>query len=170
MSIPGLGCGQFAGPFYGQLGALLDEALAQVLESLASELPHIELVHYDPYSQGEIATRRFDALKFVTRPLQKGVDARPQLRPPQEFALVEGDNAYRLYSLVAWDHVSWPGNDFYVGARSTDDGVKAAATSTMYEMTGFEGWYSPRGCGYRPMGPYRTWEEVVLQNGLRLKS
>ena len=68
--------------------------------------------------------------------------------------------------MVAWDHVSWPGNDYWIGAasslaicdaftrgmhmmltmigpvrpgkRCTDDGVKAAATDTMRALTGVE--------------------------------
>ena len=44
-----------------------------------------------------------------------------------------------LYSMVAWDHVSRPGNDFFGGARATDDGVKAAATDSMRTLTGIAG-------------------------------
>jgi hypothetical protein len=39
-----------------------------------------------------------------------------------------------LFSFVAW-----PGNDFYGGARSTDDGVKTAASKAMAVMTGSRG-------------------------------
>ena len=131
VTIPGLGCGQFAGPFQGQLGAQLDTALSLILEKLGPELRHVCRVHYDPYSQGEVSSRTFGQLSFATRPLRTGVDARPQLRPPNEFLSSEDGRTARLFSLVAWDHVSWPGNDFYGGARSTDDGVKAAATSSM---------------------------------------
>ena len=53
-------------------------------------------------------------------------------------------NDMDLYIVVAWDHVSWPGNDFYIGARATDDGVKAAATDVMFKMTGIEGSYDSR--------------------------
>ena len=35
---------------------------------------------------------------------------------------------------MAWDYVSWPGNDFYGDLRNTDDGVKAAATNSMEVM------------------------------------
>lgn len=34
-------------------------------------------------------------------------------------------------SLVAWDHFSWPGNDWTIGSRISDDGVKGAATSAL---------------------------------------
>ena len=66
-----------------------------------------------------------------------------------------------LHSIVAWDHVSWPGNDFYVGTRATDDGVKAAATSSMSVLTGVAGEYDAA-CGkHQPPPPYSNWAEVV---------
>jgi len=70
---------------------------------------------------------------------------------------------------VAWDHVSWPGNDFYGGSRSTDDGVKAAATNSMTVMTGIEGQYNPVTYHYEPPTKYRNWAAVVQQNNLRIK-
>ena len=61
-----------------------------------------------------------------------------------------------LFSIVAWDHVSWPGNDFFAGSRCTDDGVKAAATNSMFALTGIEGHYDPDRGAYLPPPPYRT--------------
>ena len=73
-----------------------------------------------------------------------------------------------LFSIVAWDHVSWPGNDYFGGSRSTDDGVKAAATDSMAVLTGIEGHHDPHRGAYLPPKPHRTWDEVVRQTGLRL--
>ncbi|MFM1558534.1 MAG: hypothetical protein ACKJSK_04425 [Roseibacillus sp.] len=73
-----------------------------------------------------------------------------------------------LSSIVAWDHVSWPGNDFFGGSRCTDDGVKAAATDSMAALTGVEGRYDFERGVYLPPAPYRTWEDVVKKNHLRL--
>jgi hypothetical protein len=102
-----------------------------------------------------------------------GNGAKSQLCRPAAYA-EEGDDfaACSLFSIVAWDHVSWPGNDFYTGARATDDGVKAAATSSMSVLTGVEGIYDPAGGKYQPPKPYRNWNEVVHEGvrtrGLRL--
>lgn len=74
----------------------------------------------------------------------------------------------QLYSLVAWDHVSWPGNDFYGGARATNDGVKAAATDSMRVLTGIAGAYDPRRYAYEPPKPFRTWGQVVADNHITL--
>ncbi|WP_430738962.1 hypothetical protein [Thiorhodovibrio winogradskyi] len=74
----------------------------------------------------------------------------------------------RLYSLVAWDHVSWPGNDDWAGARVTEDGVKAAATDLMRVITTISGHYDRKTFSYRPPAPYANWEALVKGKGTRL--
>ena len=73
-----------------------------------------------------------------------------------------------LFSFVAWDHVSWPGNDFYIGSRATDDGVKAAATSSMAAMTGVEGMYNTRTYKYESPSGYTNWNDVIFTHHIRL--
>lgn len=68
-----------------------------------------------------------------------------------------------LCSIVAWDHVSRPGNDYFGGSRCTDDGVKAV-TDSMAVPTGVEGHYDRGRGAYLPPPPYRTRDEVVRQN------
>ena len=51
LTLPGLGCGQFAGPFAGQLGAELQVVLERFLTQHGESFPHIKAVYYDPYSQ-----------------------------------------------------------------------------------------------------------------------
>ena len=104
-------------------------------------------------------------LRALRRPL------RPQLCPPEDYA-EEGDDYSDcvLSSVVAWDHVSWPGNDFYGGSRSTDDGVKAAATDSMFVLTGLRGSYDEKTHCYLPPVGYRTWGDLVTRNRLRLSA
>ncbi len=73
-----------------------------------------------------------------------------------------------LYSIVAWDHVSWPGNDFFLGSRATDDGVKSAATNSMSALTGVEGEYDPAHGKYQPPKCYRNWYAVV-EDAMRMR-
>ena len=69
------------------------------------------------------------------RPLVKNANPHPQLCRPTVYQERNDDFSNRdLYSIVAWDPVSWPGNDFYRDMRSTDDGVKVAATNSMPRM------------------------------------
>ena len=70
--------------------------------------------------------------------------------------------------MVAWDHVSWPGNDYWAGSRCTDDGVKAAATNTMAVITGIDGHYDRAAAAYLPPEPFHTWDAVVRAHKLRL--
>lgn len=51
ISIPGLGCGQFAGPFAGQLGAGLQAVLERFLTKHGASFPHIKAVYYDPFRE-----------------------------------------------------------------------------------------------------------------------
>ena len=50
-----------------------------------------------------------------------------------------------------------------MGARSTDDGVKAAATSSMTVLTGVTGAYDGKVYKYNPPRPYGTWNDVLKE-------
>jgi hypothetical protein len=169
ITIPGMGCGQFAGKFHGQLGSQLRKTLITFLETHGNKFTNIKVVYFDPYQECQNERIEIDGISLFVRPLTKGNIDKPQLCQPQQYA-EDGDNFtdYELFSFVAWDHVSWPGNDFYIGARSTDDGVKAAATNLMTVMTGIEGEYNPQIHSYCQPAKYETWKNVVLKNKLQL--
>jgi hypothetical protein len=169
LTLPGLGCGQFAGPFAGTLGAELQAVLEQFLTRHGESFPHIRAVYYDPFSECSNSRREISGISLMIRPLLMGNAGKSQLCPPPAYA-EEGDDFSdcSLTSIVAWDHVSWPGNDYFGGNRCTDDGVKAAATSSMAVLTGFHGHYDPQRAAYLPPPPYRTWNEVVTRNALAL--
>ncbi|MCP5179003.1 MAG: hypothetical protein H6994_03730 [Pseudomonadales bacterium] len=170
VTIPGLGCGQFAGRFHGRLGPILQTALESLLAELAEDIPNVRVVIFDPYNECTDFERVFGNTGFRVRPLLTSRNAHPQLCPPQDYA-EDGENLSEcdLYSLVAWDQVSWPGNDFYAGSRATDDGVKAAATSSMHAITGIQGHYEPVRGMYLPPGQYLTWGDCVRHNKIRLR-
>jgi hypothetical protein len=169
ITIPGLGCGQFAGRFQGTLGLLLGQALRALLEKHGRAFPHLAAVYYDPYDEGENTRSEIHGIYFLVRPLMKGNAGKPQLCRPTAYAENPGEFAgCDLFSVVAWDHVSWPGNDFYGGSRATDDGVKAAATSSMEAMTGIRGFYDASRHQYQPPQPFSRWQELVETNQLQL--
>ena len=169
ITIPGLGCGCFAGPFSGQLGTGLQKVLEQFLEIHGTSFPCIKGVYFDPFNECTNARFEIHGISLMIRPLLQGNSLKSQLCPPQAYA-EQGDDFTdcTLFSIVAWDHVSWPGNDFFAGSRCTDDGVKAAATDSMCALTGIAGHYDPKRGAYQPPPPYRTWAEVVVKNSLRL--
>jgi hypothetical protein len=174
VTVPGLGCGQFAGRFRGQLGQQLQAVLERLLGECGASLPNLKAVYFDPYREGRNERQEIHGISLLVRPLGvAGNGSKPQLCRPAHYAEDNDDFAdCLLCSIVAWDPVSWPGNDFYLGSRSTDDGVKAAATNAMAVITGIEGSYNSECCHYQPPAPYSTWEEVVhdrqRQHHLRL--
>lgn len=170
ITIPGMGCGQFAGIFKGQLGNKLQQVLVRFLQTHGRKFTNIQAVYYDPYQECENDRIEIEEISFLIRPLTKGNINKPQLCKPQTYAEA-GDNFTNceLFSFVAWDHVSWPGNDFYGGARATDDGVKAAATNTMMVMTGIEGRYNSQAFQYCPPATYSTWEDAISRHKLQLQ-
>lgn len=171
VTIPGLGCGQFSGPFRGELGARLRDALHAILTRHAAELESLRAVWFDPYDECDNERYEIGSISYLVRPLLRNSPGCPQLCRPSDYE--ESNDDYSrcdLYSVVAWDHVSWPGNDFFAGVRSTDDGVKAAATDSMYALTGFRGSYDRASNTYQPPQDARTWESLVRSCGLRLEA
>lgn len=141
------------------------------METHASDLSNLQCVYYDPYRECENERLEINGISFLVRPLTKGDKNKPQLCQPKDYE-EKGDEFTNceLFSIVAWDHVSWPGNDFYVGSRVTDDGVKAAATNTMAVMTDVEGEYDSIANEYRPPAEYINWREVIWKNKIILEA
>jgi hypothetical protein len=143
--------------------------LHHLLTKHAHELPCIRWIHFDPYSECADAVMQFDNITFATRPLLTSAHAQPQLCPAHTYVDDPEDVLLRLFSIVAWDHVSWPSNDFYGGARANDDGVKAVATNSIEVVTGVGGAYDPQTNCYLPPHPFETWESVVANKNLTLR-
>lgn len=169
ITIPGLGCGQFAGPYRGELGSLLEQVIGKLLNTYASDFPYLSAVYFDPYRECENRTEKVKHINFYTRPLTKGNEQNGQLTQPGKLIPGRGYERCHLFSFVAWDHVSWPGNDFYSGVRSTDDGVKAAATDSMFRITGIQGQYDSLNNQYDPPEGYSSWRQVIRKNNLKLE-
>jgi len=169
VTIPGLGCGQFAGKFKGQLGTKLKQVLHDLLTKYATQLPSICAIYFDPFDECENERIEVSHISLLVRPLLKGNEGKGQLCSPGNYGdRKEEFNDCFLTSLVAWDHVSWPGNDFYIGSRATDDGVKAAATNTMEIMTLYAGKYCVDANCYQPPNGYYNWGDVVTRNAISL--
>jgi hypothetical protein len=169
ITIPGLGCGQFAGKFKGQLGTMLKQVLRDLLTKYAAQLSSVRAIYYDPFDECDNERFECEHISLLVRPLLKGNERKGQLCLPADYEDISGEfSDCTLSSLVAWDHVSWPGNDFYIGSRATDDGVKAAATSTMAVMTSCSGQYSVDSHSYQPPGAYQTWGDVVTSHAISL--
>ncbi|MCJ8313235.1 MAG: hypothetical protein HRU38_13275 [Saccharospirillaceae bacterium] len=168
VTIPGLGCGQFAGKFKGLLEGKLKQVILKLLSKYNSELTNIKAVYFDPYNQCDNERIEINHISFLVRPLQQGNHNKPQLCKPEQYEDKQGEFSNSdLYSVVAWDHVSWPGNDFFVGDRVTDDGVKSASTNSMFKITGVEGSYNTNNFCYEPAQRYNNWNDVISQNNIK---
>ncbi|MFO7657977.1 MAG: hypothetical protein R6W78_13020 [Bacteroidales bacterium] len=53
--------------------------------------------------------------------------------------------------------------------RSTDDGVKAAATNSMSVMTGVDGYYDVSTYSYNPPKGFKNWNDVIIKRGVPLQ-
>jgi hypothetical protein len=133
VTLPGIGCGAFAGRFRGKMETHLESALGALLKKNGKTLRHIALVYFGPHDKGAVRNDKIHGISFRVRPSA----GKPLLCAPQDYAEGGEDlSGCRLYKFVAWDHVSWPGNDFFTNSRYTDDGVSAAASNSMEIVTG----------------------------------
>ena len=154
------------------MGHIFQAALVRFLENYANSLPGIRAVYYDPYNECSNLNKRINGIEFIVRPLTPDNEGKSQLCSPEFLGKGSPGNFKdcELYSFVAWDHVSWPGNDYYVGARVTDDGVKAAATNTMQIMTGVAGYYCRDRNKYCPPEGYKNWNDVVAKTSAFIRA
>ena len=159
VTVPGIGTGQFAGNYTGSIKQAFREALEYALETHQDQLDQIDIVHYDPYSGDEPKTAKIGHIDYRVRPSSTMVTT-GQLAYPDG----SSKNTHTLTSFVAWDHFSWPGNDFWPGARETDDGVKAASTDTMAAITGMQGQYQPSTGSYMPPKGHANWQALAQAN------
>jgi hypothetical protein len=166
ITLPGIGCGAFAGAFKGRMGAHLNEALKTMLEKHGESLSHIACVYFDPFAECGNQQKDIHGIKYRVRPATLN-PGKAQLCAPSVYGEAGDDfSGCKLYKIVAWDHASYPGNDFFGNSRMTDDGVSAAATNSMECMTGLRGSYM--GGMYMPPRGYESWDDVVADKGIRI--
>ena len=141
----------------------MQDVLKKLLTDYGSEFLNIKAVYFDPYNECQNFRSEINGISFLVRPsVVAGNQKKSQLSHPSVLADEDDDfSKCEIFSLVAWDHVSWPGNDFYIGSRATDDGVKAAATNSMAVITGVDGKYDKFKGKYEPPMQFKNWLEVV---------
>ena len=130
--LPGLGCGVFAGVFKGMISHLFIRTVRNILEKYSSRLSKIAMVYHYAYGPYESELRYEEQISETMRFVQWRNGPSMLSRP----SVIDADfhDGTPLFKFVAWDHFSWPGNDFFANSRQTDDGVSAAATSSMASL------------------------------------
>jgi hypothetical protein len=164
ISLPALGGGYFSGNYGVEVKEGLLKVLRQLLINYYGQFPCIKTIRYDgralmPSYQRDVigGTSLFayaSAMDNDTPSQLRGPNRRGDYNPNDKF-----------FSIVAWDHFSYPGNDFWTMGRHSDDGVKAAATSVMSNITNRLGYYDEKDNKYKPVvSPLHTWEEVAMDS------
>ncbi|MDB2592830.1 hypothetical protein N9Y17_03920, partial [Gammaproteobacteria bacterium] len=143
VTIPGLGEGRFGG-IYGSdgkkiVGEFLQTALEQILEKHGQKYPNIKGIYYSPEKPKQAGTKNINGCNFIVSNGFWKADAIQLLSKPETFGKQYKDCT--LFKLGAWDHYSYPGNDFFINSRHTDDAVSAAATNSMQVLFDIEGKY-----------------------------
>lgn len=156
ITLPGIGTGQFAGKHVHLIKAAFRDAFVYILTKHQDKLRAIDIVHYDPYSGDAPQSKHIGQTKFNVCPSSI-------METTGQLAFPEGCSAktHTLTSFVAWDHFSWPSNDFWPGKRVTDDGVKGASSNTMEVITGYKGRYDPESGSYLPPEGYANWQALA---------
>uniref|UniRef100_A0A8D8Y8X8 Macrodomain effector MavL domain-containing protein n=1 Tax=Cacopsylla melanoneura TaxID=428564 RepID=A0A8D8Y8X8_9HEMI len=169
ITIPGVGCGVFAGKYKGQMGERLNKALQYIVTNHAIHWTHISCIYYDPFEECKNEQVVVHSVNYRVRPRKYNPD-RSQLMDPKQYQEPGDDfSKCKLFKIVAWDHVSFPGNNFFEkNSRRTDDGVSAAATNSMEVITGVKGNYV-RGKYLPPRGK-TEWKQVVQENQITLRA
>lgn len=166
ITMPGVGCGAFADVFRGEMGEHLNKALQYILIRHANNFGHIACIYYDPFRECNNEEYQFGDLKYRVRPSVHN-NFRSQLCEPKVYEESKDNfSDCKLFKVVAWDHVSYPGNDYFGGSRNTDDGVSGAATNSMKVITRIEGLYKNE--NYLPPRGKQDWEQVVHDNNITL--
>ncbi len=166
ITLPGFGTGCFAGKYKDNLKQMLGNAIEKLIKEHPFVFTHISAVYYDPYEECVEKNITIGKTEFMIKPFNSC--NKSQLCPPSEYSSKKGKifSDHKLFSFVAWDHVSWPGNDFYKGQRKTDDGVKAAATNSMSKMTNHNGHYDRQQYKYIPEN-FNDWDAVIQNQKIK---
>jgi len=146
IQIPGLGCGNFAGDFRKEISRRFADALTNILQRHALQLPNIAAIRLDLFDKTEIVPQqRLYHLTFILA--ASAQDKKPQFTKPQDFG--EQYTKCAFYKVVAADHGSYPFNDFNDGSDKTDEGRAGASTNGETVLTGVPGFYDPQSHHYK---------------------
>ena len=170
VTIPSIGCGKFSGGYNGIIN-VFNAMLEHLLQKYAPQLPNISLVYFAQFSDTAISEKtQIFHMKYHRVSNKHKNDYKQLLETPSSYSIDGEDYTdHLLFAFVAWDHLSYPGNNFFFSmpVRNSDDGVKAAATSSMTSLLGVDGFYDELDKKYKPVG-VKQW--LYIAETQRLKS
>ena len=137
ITMPGVGCGCFAGDFKKTITQTFRNAFVALLKKHGHKFKHIEAIYFDAFEGLKPSVEIIHGITFLTLTSKSNPSALKQLSP-----LPEEHKDCQHFTVLAWDALSWPGNDYWGDSRHTDDGAKGAATDVMSRLSGLKGEYS----------------------------
>ena len=136
VTIPGLGCGLFGGP-YGDLKnssviyTHLSNALKEMLKKHGTRLTNIAGISFDTYRDVfKKEEKNIGGVDYQCFSSSRG-EGHKQLELSGED---KDNNDIMLGTIVAADLLSWAGNDMWNNSRHTDEGVKGGSTLTLVQI------------------------------------
>ncbi len=159
IALPGVGCGYFAGKFKHSIDQAFQTAVQTMLEKHKNSFSQIALVQME--GEQKFSGTDVGNIKFKMSKNRRGLLSKPEVWGKEY-------KDCKLYKVVAWDHLSWPGNDFYDrNTRRTDDGVSAAATNICEVMTGVQGSYHPEAKKFLYENGQDDWRKVIKMRDIK---
>jgi len=162
ITVPGISCGVFGGRFGNyfngskQTPKALEKAIRQLLQEHHDALLNIAGVHLDTYATESLTQGEFreniGKIEFRGIEGQRGYNTKegeryPKLSAPKTFDIKR--KKCKLFSIVAADALSLPGNDMNTGFKCTDEGISAGGTNLPTVITGKQGKYEYKGKKYQ---------------------
>ena len=136
IGMPGLGCGHFAPHnLQSEIPQHFYEAIEAIIDNHGQSLTHIGRIEFSTLS-----TESETSIANIQ--LHQGQNFPGLNIPPGK-----GEMSFRI---VAWDPLSWPGNEYYTGSqRSSDDPVSILSTNVLQILTEQAGIYNNEVCRFQ---------------------
>lgn len=152
VTLPVLGGGEFAGGVNSLLSKEINAsylpAMTNIIKKNKAHLPHIKAVVITGFNDSQAQVNN---TTIYTTKDSVG------LYPQGEY---QGLEKCKVYTGIAGDHLSFPGNDGYAGSPATHEGGTCTRTNVYEKITGVEGNFVPSRTLYIPPQKYNYWLDV----------
>lgn len=173
VTIPGLGAGAFAGGKKFPDGRHITSQLGNIYREIIAEnkdrLKNIKGIIYDKFDLpvSEPIVIPDSNIKFIEEACSND-NGKQRIGPGQLALPEEHDKDFKeckVYTVVAGDHVAFPGNDMYINSCRTHEGGVGARTNLLGVITGIEGEYIEQKAKFLPTeDPEKRWDYYCKTN------
>lgn len=163
VTLPVMGGGEFAGgknaALSREINACYQEVVSRLLEKHKKDLVNVKAVVITGINDSKKIPKNGGPVVYTT------TDS-IGLAPGTKYKELE---KLKVYTGIAGDHLSFPGNDGYVGSPSTHEGGCCTRTNVYTKITGEDGVYDNKIMVYKPGSEkYKKWINVCDDNKITL--